>query len=80
MSDAKSCADAVANVAKEFGRIDGLVNNAGANDNVGLEDNVSASALSLVVTCLVITSILVPILTGIWAKKVVLLMMSSNDC
>ena len=31
------CKDAVAQVVKEFGRIDGLVNNAGVNDGVGLE-------------------------------------------
>ena len=31
------CKNAVAQVLKTFGRIDGLVNNAGANDGVGLE-------------------------------------------
>lgn len=37
LTDAKQCEDAVASVVKEFGRIDGLVNNAGVNDGVGLE-------------------------------------------
>ena len=32
-----ACAKAVADTAAEFGRIDGLVNNAGVNDSVGLE-------------------------------------------
>jgi L-fucose dehydrogenase len=31
------CEKAVKNIAKQFGRIDGLVNNAGVNDGVGLE-------------------------------------------
>jgi L-fucose dehydrogenase len=31
------CKDAIEQVMKEFGRIDGLVNNAGVNDGVGLE-------------------------------------------
>lgn len=33
----EECSAAVEKVRKEFGRIDGLVNNAGVNDNVGLE-------------------------------------------
>ncbi|HMP92622.1 MAG TPA: SDR family oxidoreductase [Phnomibacter sp.] len=33
-----ACAQAVAQVVNEFGRIDGLVNNAGVNDGVGLEN------------------------------------------
>ncbi len=33
----KDCQKAVAAVVKKFGRIDGLVNNAGVNDGVGLE-------------------------------------------
>jgi NAD(P)-dependent dehydrogenase (short-subunit alcohol dehydrogenase family) len=32
------CKRAVEEVVKEFGRIDGLVNNAGVNDNIGLEN------------------------------------------
>lgn len=32
-----ACAKAIAETAAEFGRIDGLVNNAGVNDSVGLE-------------------------------------------
>ena len=34
------CKNAVEQVVKEFGRIDGLVNNAGLNDGVSLEDGV----------------------------------------
>ena len=37
LSDAKQCEAAVATVIKKYGRIDGLVNNAGVNDGVGLE-------------------------------------------
>ncbi|MHA6721911.1 L-fucose dehydrogenase [Sphingomonas sp. RS2018] len=37
LSDDAACAAAVEQVVVEFGRIDGLVNNAGANDSVGLE-------------------------------------------
>ncbi|MBY0522930.1 MAG: SDR family oxidoreductase [Gemmataceae bacterium] len=38
LTSTSECADAVAATIKRFGRIDGLVNNAGANDRVGLED------------------------------------------
>lgn len=38
LSDPEQCAKAVADIATEFGRIDGLVNNAGVNDGVSLED------------------------------------------
>ena len=34
----EACEQAIAAVLKEFGKIDGLVNNAGVNDGVGLED------------------------------------------
>jgi L-fucose dehydrogenase len=36
LQDDEACADAVTAVHREFGRIDGLVNNAGVNDNVDL--------------------------------------------
>ncbi|MES2794370.1 MAG: SDR family oxidoreductase [Bacteroidota bacterium] len=38
LSDPLECKKAIAEVVKEFGRIDGLVNNAGVNDGVGLEN------------------------------------------
>ncbi len=38
LTDPEACKAAVNAVMKEFGRIDGLVNNAGVNDSVGLED------------------------------------------
>ncbi len=38
LTEPKACADAVANIVARFGRIDGLVNNAGVNDGVGLEN------------------------------------------
>lgn len=38
LSDPEQCAKAVADIAAEFGRIDGLVNNAGVNDGVSLAD------------------------------------------
>lgn len=37
LSDPDQCAEAIKAVISEFGRIDGLVNNAGVNDGVGLE-------------------------------------------
>jgi L-fucose dehydrogenase len=37
LSDPAACAQAVAAVVAQFGRVDGLVNNAGVNDGVGLE-------------------------------------------
>ncbi len=37
LSDDAACARAVAETAAAFGRIDGLVNNAGINDSIGLE-------------------------------------------
>ena len=38
LSDPESCRRAVAEALLQFGRLDGLVNNAGANDGVGLEN------------------------------------------
>ncbi|MBC9798109.1 SDR family oxidoreductase [Sinomicrobium weinanense] len=38
LTDPEACANAVAEVLKKFGRIDGLVNNAGVNDGVSLEN------------------------------------------
>ncbi|MGK6355459.1 SDR family oxidoreductase [Sphingomonas sp. DT-207] len=37
VSDDAACADAVGQTARRFGRIDGLVNNAGGNDHIGLD-------------------------------------------
>src|SRR5436190_20082132 len=38
LTDPKQCQAAVASVLQKYNRIDGLVNNAGVNDGVGLED------------------------------------------
>jgi L-fucose dehydrogenase len=38
LSDPAACADAVKAVIDKYGRIDGLVNNAGVNDGIGLEN------------------------------------------
>ena len=38
LTDPKQCKDAVDTVFKEFGRIDGVVNNAGVNDGVSLQN------------------------------------------
>lgn len=37
LTDVNSCRDAIGKILLKFGRIDGLVNNAGINDGVGLE-------------------------------------------
>lgn len=37
LSDPKACKDSVDEVLRRYGRIDGLVNNAGVNDGIGLE-------------------------------------------
>jgi L-fucose dehydrogenase len=47
LSDDDACAGAVEETAKTFGRIDGLVNNAGINDSIGLEDGPKAFRESL---------------------------------
>ena len=47
LTDDTQCADAVAATIAGFGRLDGLVNNAGGNDNVGLEAGAAAFRKSL---------------------------------
>ena len=47
LSDDQACRDAVAATAERFKRIDGLVNNAGINDGVGLEAGRDAFVASL---------------------------------
>lgn len=47
LSDDDACSAAVAEVAERFGRIDALVNNAGANDGVGLDRSPAAFRTSL---------------------------------
>lgn len=47
LSDEAACERAVAETIKRFGRLDGLVNNAGVNDNVSLEHGVSDFRASL---------------------------------
>jgi L-fucose dehydrogenase len=47
LQDDASCASAVTRTHEEFGRIDGLVNNAGINDNIGLEAGRAAFVRSL---------------------------------
>jgi L-fucose dehydrogenase len=42
LTDEAACAGAIADTAERFGRIDGLVNNAGVNDGAGLEAGVAA--------------------------------------
>lgn len=37
LTDQIQCRDAIEKTINDFGRIDGLVNNAGVNDNIGLE-------------------------------------------
>src|SRR2546430_10466345 len=38
LTSAENCARAVAQAVREFGQLDALINNAGVNDRVGLED------------------------------------------
>jgi L-fucose dehydrogenase len=47
LQDEASCINAVQGVIQQFGRIDGLVNNAGVNDSVGLEAGREAFVRSL---------------------------------
>ncbi len=48
VADDERCAAAVDSAAARFGRIDGLVNNAGVNDGVGLDAGLAAFNASLV--------------------------------
>ena len=47
VTDETACAEAIEAAATKFGRIDGVVNNAGANDNVGLDASVDDFRASL---------------------------------
>ena len=47
LSDDNACRAAVEQVMQSFGRVDGLVNNAGINDNTGLEAGLTAFKSSL---------------------------------
>ena len=47
LADEAACTDAVAQTLRQFGGIDGLVNNAGVNDGVGLEAGMAAFRRSL---------------------------------
>lgn len=47
LSDEAACKAAVAQVLTQFGRLDGLVNNAGINDNIGLDAGRDAFVASL---------------------------------
>ncbi|UOP04083.1 SDR family oxidoreductase [Conchiformibius kuhniae] len=47
LTDEAACTAAVADAVSAYGRIDGLVNNAGVNDNVGLDGSTAAFRQSL---------------------------------
>lgn len=47
LMDEDKCREAVAQTVEEFGRLDGLVNNAGVNDNIGLDAGRAAFMQSL---------------------------------
>lgn len=47
LTDDEQCRSAISTTAREFGRIDGLVNNAGANDGVGLDAGSDAFRASI---------------------------------
>ncbi|WP_445115566.1 SDR family oxidoreductase [Acinetobacter sp. WZC-1] len=47
LMDEDACKTQIQGVVQRYGRIDGLVNNAGVNDNIGLEDSVEAFRKSL---------------------------------
>ena len=47
LTDEAACHDAIAQTVADFGRIDGLVNNAGVNDRVGLDAGTDAFVQSL---------------------------------
>ena len=46
LTDPEECERAVKQIVEEFGRIDGLVNNAGVNDGVGLENGTYESFMA----------------------------------
>lgn len=48
VTDLAACADAVAATVRRFGRIDGLVNNAGGNDAVGLDAGTAEFSQSVI--------------------------------
>lgn len=56
LRDEDACRTAVAQVLTRFGRIDGLVNNAGVNDGVGLEAGRAGFVESLEKTSSITTS------------------------
>lgn len=45
--DEDACSKAITAIAEKYGRIDGLVNNAGVNDNIGLEASIADFRKSL---------------------------------
>jgi L-fucose dehydrogenase len=46
----KDCQKAVEKIGKKYGRIEGLVNNAGVNDGVGLENGNYAASQKIPIT------------------------------
>ncbi|HZF14879.1 MAG TPA: SDR family oxidoreductase [Steroidobacteraceae bacterium] len=65
LRDESRCADAVARTHAEFGHVDGLVNNAGVNDSVGLETGREAFVASLesnLIHCYVMAHLCAPLL------------------
>jgi L-fucose dehydrogenase len=66
LSDAEACRQAIEHIAKRYGRLDALVNNAGVNDGVGLEhgtpEQFQASLLSNVMHCYTLAHYALPLL------------------